>query len=255
MGRNERVRSELSAEIRRLANILDENIGGFDSGPLRSAAQTCESAKPAGRDSWGYEVTALQFSGYEPSRRIRPPLAQAADITVELDIGVVGSCRIEEEDLEEDPLNRLQFDLVLWNRDEDSRYTAAWHLDRHVSNEDDPMYRDHPAYHFQFGGNRLLENVANYGEVLVPEPPRLVHPPLDAILACNFVLANFFPSDWQRLSDESEYTRLVGNSQRRLWKPYAEAVANAWEPGPLSSQPWPPLEIWPQLVDNYEPID
>lgn len=248
------IRDDLSDELLTLAEILENNIPGFDGGSLKDAASECEDPTEHGRSSWGYSVDMLRFLGYEPSGSLYPKIAQAGDLHLEVDITIAGRCD-EIESNGQDPLHELRLNLLVWGEDEERDLLSAWHLDRHIANEEDEMYSDHPLYHFQFGGKRMWNEVHSYGDLLVPEPPRIAFPPMDAILAVNFVLANYFGDEWRELVDiedgEDEYRELVVDAQNRLWRPYSRALLSAWEPGPFGDHDWSPDSIWPQLIEAY----
>jgi hypothetical protein len=225
---------------------------------LKQAASDCKSPTEYGSSSWGYHVSSLPFLGYEPSNDLRPKSAKENALYLEIELKIAGSCdRLEESS--KDPLHKLEFDLLVWGRNEDRHLLSAWHLDRHIFEKGDSMYSDHPRYHFQFGGERLWGEVGDYGDLLVPEPPRIAFPPMDAILAVNFVLANYFGDEWKRLVDdeegEDEYRDLVVDAQKRLWRPYSRALSSAWQSGPYDDLAWSPDTIWPQLIDDYTGID
>jgi hypothetical protein len=251
------IRDDLSDELLSLAQVLENNVPSFDGGSLKQAASDCKSPTEYGSSSWGYHVPPLSFLGYEPSSDLRPKPAKNNALYLEMELKIAGVCdRLGESS--QDPLHHLKIDLSVWGRSEERRLLSAWHLDRHIFEEGDSMYSDHPRYHFQFGGERLWEEVGDYGHVLVPEPPRIAFPPMDAVLAVNFVLANYFGDEWSSLVDledgNDEYRELVAEAQNRLWRPYSESLSSAWNPGPLDDHDWSPGAIWPQLVDDYTGI-
>ncbi|WP_251961148.1 hypothetical protein [Salinibacter ruber] len=257
---NQDIRDELSNDLLMLADILEKNVPGFNGSSLKDAANECTDPTEYGSTSWGYSVDLLQFFGYKSSEELYPKIARAGNIRVEMDLTIAGKCNTIH-DGGHDPLHELELNIVVWGEDGEGKIIAAWHLDRHISDEGDEMYSDHPIYHFQFGGRRMWEEVQDYGDLIVPEPPRLAFPPMDAILAVNFVLANYFGDDWRELigveggnSDSDEYRRIVSGAQERLWRPYSQALSAAWEPGPFSEQVWSPNAIWPQLIDDYEEV-
>ena len=252
--KDQEIRDDLSDELLTLAEILENNIPGFDGGSLKDAANECTDPTEHGSSSWGYSVDWLQFFGYEPSDDLRPEIAQAGDLYLEIDLTIAGGCS-EIESGTEDPLHELELNLLMWGENAESNILSAWHLDRHIASEGDEMYSDHPQYHFQFGGEKMWEETQDYGELLVPEPPRIAFPPMDAILAVNFILANYFEDEWNGLVDleegDEEYRELVADAQKRLWRPYSRALSSAWDPGPFDHYDWSPGSIWPQLVDDY----
>lgn len=97
---------------------------------------------------------------------------------------------------------------------------SAWHFDRH-SHESAPSSTCHPTYHWQFGGWGLKEISDQIDGVLIMDTPRLFAPPLDAVLAVDFLLAHFNGPRWQTVrTQEPRYAEIVRRSQARLWKPY-----------------------------------
>lgn len=247
------IRKEMAANMRKFAEVLEENVPGLDAGALRRAAHSCEEPTAHGRSTWGYEITSLKFPGFRPSGRVRPRLADAGEAYVEIGLSITGECnRFREECV--DPLLALAVNILVWGEDGTEELITAWHLDRHLGNSTDDSESDHPRYHFQFGGRRMWQAVTNYGQVMVPEAPRLAHPPLDGILAVHFVLANFFGNIWMSLMENREYEKLVVDAQEMLWRPYVGALASSWMPGPFDTKPWPADEVWPLLIDSYSPV-
>jgi hypothetical protein len=108
----------------------------------------------------------------------------------------------------------------------------------------------HPRYHFQFGGEEILDRIDNlnidFGSSLFMEPPRFPHPPLDIILGIDFVLSNFYGRKWKELNQDTTYRNIVKEAQDRFWKPYAMAIASKWS-NTINSD-WQSRDIWPQLI-------
>ncbi len=120
-------------------------------------------------------------------------------------------------------------------KDENSRYKISWHLDKHIRNEDDSDGEGkglvHPEYHFNMGGFGLTkDSETNYGNVLVLDAPRLMHPPLDIVLTIDFVLRNFYGTRLMNLLKSKQYLNIVNRAKRRLWRPYFLALADSFEP-------------------------
>lgn len=66
------------------------------------------------------------------------------------------------------------------------------------------------------------------GDTLLLDPPRLMHPPMDGILAIDFVLANYAGKIWKSLRDDEQYKRLVVPQFEKIWKPYFGSVTDSW---------------------------
>jgi hypothetical protein len=71
---------------------------------------------------------------------------------------------------------------------------------------------------------------------------------MDAILSIDFVISNFAGKAWHTLRSNSEYNRLLKDSQQQYWKPYFEHLSSWW---PLTEQSRPDThparKLWPQL--------
>ncbi len=106
---------------------------------------------------------------------------------------------------------------------------SAWHFDYHVPKTGDGVNSfAHPQFHLQNGGNKLTDNLNDYGELMILDAPRLPLPPMDVILAIDFIISNFFGSIWQQALSDSEYIDVVKRAQEAWWKPYYEGISQHW---------------------------
>jgi hypothetical protein len=251
------IRRDRAAELEQLARLLDR-FGVCNAHPLFQAADTCRTYQGAGGAGWGYAVTGLLFARPHELRGIRPK--EATEIQHVLDVELDGVC--EADDYRGDPFTALSVDIVARGKKEGRSLLNAWHLDRHLDSDDarpaigreeeasDQVGSEvHPLYHFHFGGRLLTgpvdEDELDLGDLLLLEPPRIMHPPMDAILAVDFLLANFYPADRYILMSENEYATVVQKSQDRFWKPYADVCAGGWTNESFNR--WNPDKVWPHL--------
>ena len=235
----------MANDLRKIASVLRDSELVQDPSPLFSAASTCVSAH-ADRDQWEYECVGLLFivdNEHLSTYRNTIP-SSLREIEIELNVHAGGRCW--DRDSCDDPLNVLEVDCKIEARIQEVSYICAWHLDRNQGDADEASrHFVHPCHHFQFGGRRLPRELG-YGQLLFIEPPRLAHPPLDAILAIDFVLTNYFPNTWQKLRRENpQYTRVIEEAQHRCWRPYATITASRWA---SEDPPWAADTIWPQLI-------
>lgn len=230
-------------ELRTLAALLTKHGVCADSGPLLSAANRCEGEKPNGSNSWGYRVERLILRLPHPQRKCVP--SGVHDLSVEFSLEVAGMClRVDHE---EDPFFQLGMDIVVRGRTASkSNVICAWHLDRHIGGHGEASTA-HPHYHFQFGGKQLWAELADSGDALFLEPPRLAHPPLEAILGVDFAVSNFKSSEWEKLRLDPEYEKIVEQTQNRVWRAYAKAVSDFWSMPCGPTKLWA-RAIWPQLI-------
>jgi hypothetical protein len=100
----------------------------------------------------------------------------------------------------------------------------AWHLDTEHPKDNNEFI--HPLFHFHFGGHQITSNSnIDYGNILLLSPPRLMHPPLDFILAFDFIIYNFY-NDEQRygIVSHRDYEPLIKRIKKVCWKPYFTTI-------------------------------
>jgi hypothetical protein len=254
------VKEELAKDLRSLAQILFDAGIITDKSPLEQAAGNCATGKP---EIWEYWMSNLIIivTKYIPEYKNTIP-ASLSELVIEFNMHIRGEPL--EQSCVEDPIRWLSAD---W-RISSNPHVTSWHLDRNQGLIDDECkHFAHPIYHFQFGGNHL-HSAGPYGQLLFVEPPRLAHPPMDAILAIDFTISNFLPDIWHELrSEDSEddkiaqraerYVRILRTAQKRFWRPYAFAAASQWilTDAPSSGSFTRPQkligrEVWPQVVGH-----
>jgi hypothetical protein len=235
----------MASELRTVADILLKSNLVRDPSPLLSAASKCTAPNPD-RDQWEYECVGLLFVvNNEHMSKYRNTIpGNLMEIEIELNVRARGKCR--DRTSCDDPFDILEVDCRIEAHAQGGPFVCAWHLDRNQGDADEASrHFAHPCYHFQFGGRRLPRDLG-YGRFLFIESPRLAHPPLDAILAIDFILTNYFPNTWRDLhSDNQRYMRAVREAQHRCWGPYATTTASGWASGDPS---WTAEAIWPQLI-------
>lgn len=241
-------RSTRASELDALARIL-ERAEICDAYPLKAAAQECRDKGSREGEKWCYTMGPLIFRGLPHPRGARPQ--DATDLVHSLTVDLVGVC--EDDGYLGDPFLHLVVEIQGRAQTGGRPLHSAWHLDRHLVQEGDgPGEAAHPLYHFQYGGNWMIslqdDEMADYGDSLLLGPPRLAHPPMDAIMAVDFVLSNFGLDKRRVLFSDPEYRRLVVEAQKRVWLPYARILANGWE-GSVLHGTWDAALLWPQLSE------
>jgi len=222
--------NNIGRDICKLADLLEKHGLARDPYPLNAAGEAC--IRQATEQSWSYKVHKLIFDVPQVQRM---PI-DAVDISVSFSLNIEG--RLTNGDKVENPLNELLFEIEIeaWRENEiagtvDQLY-AAWHLDKHIVKPGDhkPKY-SHPLYHIAFGGNRMEAwGQDRYGRTIILSAPRLLYPPMDAVLGVDFLLQNYLhKNDIANLLLESEYRELLRNSQERLWKPFYTSLYSHWD--------------------------
>ncbi|MBV9972286.1 MAG: hypothetical protein JO135_03030 [Candidatus Eremiobacteraeota bacterium] len=227
------VRKKRAEELIYLAQFLRQIPKIKGTSALTDAATQCKREKP-GQDLWGYTFGGIVFEAEDP-HGVLP--SDATDIRVELSMDIVGHCTPQP-----DPLTKLSTNIIVKGIDlKNAPLLFSWHLDRAIGNASEGD-ASHPRYHFQHAGTIMRDKTCSWGSAIFLEEPRLTHPPMNAFIACDFVLSNFLPRARQKLALEGNYKKWLRLAQIDLWKPYVEALANAWSndsPGSLCRDFWP----------------
>lgn len=219
----EAFRERAAADLRHLAEVLEEANITPDAGPLKQAAG--QVGKPPSELGWRYSVTDLRFNVDLPRNSL--PAGLSGPLTISLHVQARG----EVPCLPHDPFTELAVDIALnVNPHAGQALLCTWHFDRHITGGQNEPEEAHPLYHFQYGGRGMQSVSAQLGQTLLLEGPRLPHPPLDAVLAVDFVLAHYAGGVRNGLVEVERYKRVVKETQRRLWEPYQQMLAQTWHP-------------------------
>ncbi|MFX0137216.1 MAG: hypothetical protein ACFFDN_26490 [Candidatus Hodarchaeota archaeon] len=241
------LRRERALKIDLLAEILLRERILKDIGPLNQASSLCRS-ETSKCNRRGYYVRNLDFGEIESEHHIRPRGIKNNKLFLRMRLD--GLCFNENEIF--DPFHDLALNIRINGiLSESKEFICCWHLDRHISEKvDNEPEEAHPRYHFQFGGEEVLNLIdscnIDFGSSLFIDPPRLPHPPLDIVLGIDFVLSNFYGNKWKYLNRETTYKKLVKEAQDRFWKPYTLTIASKWDTAITSD--WSPKDIWPQMI-------
>lgn len=219
-------RKKAASALRNLGTILSRKGVCADISPISQAADQCNANTSQKDDRWGYDIANLVFNIPAPKGTLP---AKLKEFRAELSVSVRGHFSADICD----QFTKLEVNLEKFAQGQNgTNLQAAWHFDRHLIDvkNDDPHNTDdiHPLYHFQFGGARLTNIHNRLGDTLLLDPPRLMHPPMDGILAIDFVLANYAGKIWKTLRDDEQYNRLVIPQFEKIWKPYFGSVTDSW---------------------------
>lgn len=253
-------RKERANELDRLLRILNRHGLIQDTSPLQKCISLCQGDK-SNEDTWGYSTVSPLIFLVEPDefpQNILPP--GVSELAVRLNIELRGwidgandACLIE------DPFKSLSVGFVAEAKSvADDTLLFAWHLDRHIVDvqakskklkpEEPAEGAIHPFYHFQFGGHAMAVQGNAYGNAMFLSAPRIPHPPLELVLATDFLLSNFKPKGWAKVRADGEYLNLLDPIQNRLWSHYAKLVHSNWEATAAAGFTLTPTHLWPQTV-------
>lgn len=218
-------RTELATSLRNMGTLLNRHGVCIDVSPLHSAAAQVATGNPRNR-FWSYDIQNLAFRVAVP-RSIAPKYA--SDFRIDLSLRLSGDFTADAAD----QFTAMEINVEKYAQGATGQQLkSAWHFDRHIidTSTDDPYMTDdiHPLYHFQFGGANMGSISQNLGGTFLVDPPRLMHPPMDGILAIDFVLSNYEGKTWKALREEHQYMNLVDAKLAQIWKPFFSSVSNSW---------------------------
>lgn len=112
-----------------------------------------------------------------------------------------------------------RLDLALEIIDDESNVLIKHHID--LANSPSGQFQDGPLFHLQFGGH--TPGNSRTFEVPIKEP-RWLCIPLDVVLLCEVVVANFYPEDWGGLKELSGWHDPIVASQKLCVIPFLDAL-------------------------------
>jgi hypothetical protein len=220
-------KNELAKDLRSLSGLLS-NWGRVKNPGVLTSITYNEVA-----ENISYSIVRTQpliFINAEIDRHCLPMgIEKLPDTEVQIKLTTL---HVEElgQQPDNDPLRKLGVNIVVGatylKGDTIAEATCSWHLDRHTGNVAQYF---HPMYHINFGGSHMENLPTNFGNLLLLNSPRIIHPPLDIILSCDFVIRNFYSkANSSNVLNNVHYKFLLKKARARYWQPYARAMASEW---------------------------
>ncbi len=188
-------------------------------------------------NSWKYEIAKLKFKNINLERHVRPSKIytsiKSGECEAKLLLTVFCDCiHNDKADLILDTTKTIgaKFEVqcdYLCNESGDVKFLhSSWHIDKHDSTKQ--VSSIHPLFHFEYGNSELNKSEDfNFGDFIILDTPRIMHPPLDIVLGIDFVIKNFYQyKDHYVLTENPLYKKYIENAQMRLWKPYFISLAS-----------------------------
>jgi hypothetical protein len=174
---------------------------------------------------WGYSVEKIIFRDLYLKNS-----GKTEGTSLELTIKITGACSSETDPIN-DFLSEYCVEFLVKQELRGKKIKNAFRVERHKHKISDmtPEFI-HPIYHLQYGGDKLTgDEDFDTGDVLFCDAPRIMHPPMDIILAIDFVLANYYSfhecEEYKQLLKDSAYQKIINNAKNRFWKPYFLGLA------------------------------
>lgn len=196
----------LTYELRRHKLIVDQSIWTLDE-----AASNIQSGPPNKWEVYISPERPLEFVQAESDRRLKPDIF----------------CVIKATNQSSWPVSFLRLAMRVWSTKPEISFRSNWDSEEVKQKLDNlhsykrVMFRCHydscsqnqraPIFHLQFGGKPQNWEFCWFPHFL--ELPRFPSPPIDLILACEHVVATFFPSAYKELSQNSTWISIIQESE------------------------------------------
>jgi hypothetical protein len=126
------------------------------------------------------------------------------------------------------PFIRLDTKIEIFDWDKKSNsegdLQSRWHIDL-ANLKEDGEYQAGPLFHLQGGGHKPQ---ANRKEELKISRPRWAIPPMELILTCEMILANFYPEQWEKIRTEKGWLKLIHIAQSMCYSAYIKRMQTSF---------------------------
>lgn len=140
----------------------------------------------------------------------------------------------------EPPFSRLVTVIEVWDIAH-QELQSRWHIDM-ANRLNENTYQAGPLFHLQVGGHQPQGDRTKELKVSIPRFPI---PPLELILTCELIIANFYPVKWERLKMQRGWLELIQIAQHLCYATYFQRVQNC-----LIAQHSLLNELWAQEWGN-----
>ncbi len=116
------------------------------------------------------------------------------------------------------PFTRLDTKIEIF--DIAGHLQSRWHIDL-ANQKHDGTYQEGPLFHLQSGGHKPQ---SNRKEELKISRPRWAMPPMELILTCEMILANFYSEKWKTIRTEKRWLKLIHSAQMMCYSAYYHSM-------------------------------
>ena len=99
---------------------------------------------------------------------------------------------------------------------------SRWHIDL-ANRKKDGTYQAGPLFHLQGGGHKPQGKRDQEVKVSIP---RWDIPPMELILTCERIIANFYPDRWAEIKYQERWLELIYVAQQLCYPVYMERIQN-----------------------------
>jgi hypothetical protein len=216
---------EMSSYLASLSNILCENELIYPDSKSYLDHASAKLIKLGTSRSWKYAIEASAPINFVPAPDKK---LEEIELLVYIDVAVAPPKR---NDLP--PFKRLDTKIEIF--DLAGHLQSRWHIDFEAkvffkeknfslkANRKNGSYQEGPLFHLQSGGHKPQ---GNRKEELKISRPRWAMPPMELILTCEMILANFYPAQWKIIRTEKRWLKLIHIAQLMCYSAYSQRIQN-----------------------------
>jgi hypothetical protein len=154
--------------------------------------------------SWNYTITASSPIIFKTILHDK--------VNVEIIPRIYTDITLDESKLEQEGTPFVNIVSVLEIRSIEGKVLVRFHIDRANAGQSGPLF------HLQYGGHSPGTDRDRPDFEL--REPRWAHPPLDIILLCEVVVANYYTTTWSEIKRQKGWMSLIEMSQQLCLEPY-----------------------------------
>jgi len=203
---------EMSSYLASLSNLLYQNKLIYPDSKNYLDHASAKLIKLGSSRAWKYAIDASTPINFVPAPDKK---LEEIELLVYLDIAVEPPKR---NDLP--PFKKLDTKIEIF--DLTGNLQARWHIDL-ANRKEEGSYQAGPLFHLQSGGHKPQ---SNRKEELKISRPRWAMPPMELILTCEMILANFYPEQWQTIRTEKRWLKLIHIAQQLCYSAYCQRMYN-----------------------------
>lgn len=202
---------EMSSSLARLSNLLcqEELIQPYSKNYLDAVSGKLR--KFGNSKSWQYTInisTSIDFvaTSTKKLKHIAP--------RVYIDVAVKAS---ETED--GSPFSKLNNTIEIIDIS-NGELQSRWHIDL-ANIKEEGIYQAGPLFHLQGGGHQPQGDRKKELKLSIP---RLAIPPMELILTCEMIIANFYPEKWKIIKRQRGWLELIKVAQQLCYPQYYQQI-------------------------------
>lgn len=224
---------EMSSYLASLSNLLCEKELIYPDSKSSLDHASAKLIKLGASRSWKYTIEASAPINFVPTPDKK---LEEIELLVYIDVAVEPPKRNELP-----PFKKLDTKIEIF--DLAGHLQSRWHIDL-ANRKEDGSYQEGPLFHLQSGGHKPE---GKREDELKISRPRWAIPPMELILTCEMIIANFYPEQWKTIRTEKRWLKLIHIAQLMCYSAYCQRMQNCL----FQQQPFTPKKQSDSLLTAF----